>query len=1171
VLIQNEEENSCNKAICSFKLFKRIRYFFKIQLIANSILTNLKSPLSSSSLNLIKLKLNKANPIISTSIIIKSNFSNDDNLDLNLKLISTLGNCNQKIRILQNDSIELKHNYFCKILLTEPVLQGIFSLEKTSIFLIFKNNKINNNSNQLINFTTFKYNLINDNLKINNNLNHSKELKDHQEVTTHDSLLEQAEEDNLKQEESDDDQQVDKIQEESDEFEIDQDFLAHSIINQPLTQQPHQHRLPNHLSNLAHPLVVLPLSSPIQSTYLNHQETFDQNLLGLIRTTDLTKIGVISGQWVLITSFDPINHSIIQHRLIKLIATDSLEPFSIFNHPSLPFQPQSISLLISPILLFNLLGIVSYSHATESIINKSISSPLLRITPTGLGSGDCPPVLPIIRSLTLARISSPQSLTKSYQSLFLNQLKQHFQSQPINLQAGDTIAIGIDGTISRFTENRSDSNSIQPESHTDLDHHPFLVSQNHFFPTVSIYFKVTKLELTPPNLIDHNSPKNQQQFDQFDMEIFENDLMIEGLIQDGLVGGIVDPKLTKLVQTGLEFGFVPDVQSWIGIDGLSPLSQINLNAKPEACERKLYDYLKAASKAETRDYDLNLNLLINGPRGSGKSSLAKRAADATGFNFLELNCFDLLGETEAKTGGSLRARFERALAGVPCVLVLRHLEGLARKSQRIETGQEPGVIGLLRECLGEARRSRWEKTTSGYPLVVIGTTTELDQLPLTLLSLFKSQLVISSPSEAERHEILAELLRKDLIAPDVDLKLIALETAGLVANDLVHLVSRARTAAIARVGIKSSNERQDLADAGIQLMAEDLENGVSTARSAYSKNIGAPRIPKVSWEDIGGLARVREEILETVQLPIQHPELFANGLKRRSGLLLYGPPGTGKTLLAKAVATSCGLNFLSVKGPELLNMYIGESEANVRRVFEKARGARPCVIFFDELDSVAPKRGNQGDSGGVMDRIVSQLLAELDGMSSEENGAGEVIVIGATNRPDLLDPALLRPGRFDKMIYLGIANDREHKVDILRALTRKFKFEEDLTLDWVIDRLEEDQSKNFTGADFYAICSEAMMRCLSRRIEKLESGKMLEIGEDQDEGIAKMGDDGAVNEEIRVGRIDFLAALQQVVPSISLHEMKHYEEVQMKFGRGNLKDEVINQVVDKKGKSRAIE
>jgi peroxin-6 len=218
---------------------------------------------------------------------------------------------------------------------------------------------------------------------------------------------------------------------------------------------------------------------------------------------------------------------------------------------------------------------------------------------------------------------------------------------------------------------------------------------------------------------------------------------------------------------------------------------------------------------------------------------------------------------------------------------------------------------------------------------------------------------------------------------------------------------------------------------------------------------------------------------------------------------LYGPPGTGKTLLAKAVATSCSLNFFSVKGPELLNMYIGESEANVRRVFQRARDAKPCVIFFDELDSVAPKRGNQGDSGGVMDRIVSQLLAELDGMS-EGKGGNDVFVIGATNRPDLLDPALLRPGRsvasllslagtnrslthlascrFDRMLYLGVSDNHNAQLKIMQALTRKFKLAPDTDL----QRLADQCPFNYTGADFYALCSDAMLKAMTRKAGEID-------------------------------------------------------------------------------------
>jgi peroxin-6 len=270
-----------------------------------------------------------------------------------------------------------------------------------------------------------------------------------------------------------------------------------------------------------------------------------------------------------------------------------------------------------------------------------------------------------------------------------------------------------------------------------------------------------------------------------------------------------------------------------------------------------------------------------------------------------------------------------------------------------------------------------------------------------------------------------------------------------VAGDLVDVVERASIAQQSRLeqlSAKNTHDNTIITVRDVQvaggplarcLTKSDFEIAVEAARKNFSDSIGAPKIPNVTWDDVGGLNNVKEAVTETIQLPLERPELFAKGMKKRSGILFYGPPGTGKTLLAKAIATEYSLNFFSVKGPELLNMYIGESEANVRRVFQRARDARPCVVFFDELDSVAPKRGNQGDSGGVMDRIVSQLLAELDGMSGGDDGGGGVFVVGATNRPDLLDPALLRPGRFDKMLYLGVSDTNDKQQTILEALTRK--------------------------------------------------------------------------------------------------------------------------------------
>ncbi|PSN41188.1 hypothetical protein C0J52_04165 [Blattella germanica] len=235
-----------------------------------------------------------------------------------------------------------------------------------------------------------------------------------------------------------------------------------------------------------------------------------------------------------------------------------------------------------------------------------------------------------------------------------------------------------------------------------------------------------------------------------------------------------------------------------------------------------------------------------------------------------------------------------------------------------------------------------------------------------------------------------------------------------------------------------------------------------TMQATYSDAIDAPKIPKVSWDDVGGLMDLKKEIMKTIMLPLQHPELLAAGL-RRSGILLYGPPGTGKTLLAKAIATECNLNFLSVKGPELLNMYVGQSEENVREVFSRARAASPCIIFFDELDSLAPNRGKSGDSGGVMDRVVSQLLAELDGLQKSTH----LFVIGATNRPDLIDPALLRPGRFEKLLYVGVCSDKVSQLSVMEALTRRFQLKSDLNLADVVSLLPN----KLTGADLYSICT----------------------------------------------------------------------------------------------------
>ena len=358
-----------------------------------------------------------------------------------------------------------------------------------------------------------------------------------------------------------------------------------------------------------------------------------------------------------------------------------------------------------------------------------------------------------------------------------------------------------------------------------------------------------------------------------------------------------------------------------------------------------------------------------------------------------------------------------------------------------------------------------------------------------------------------------------------------------------------------------------------------------TARTASQSGTLAST-PTTRWSDIGGLDSAKREIHDIIHLPLLHPTLFTSSssspftTKRRGGLLLYGPPGTGKTLLAKAVACESGLNFISVKGPELLNMYVGESERNVREVFARARGCRPCVLFFDELDSLAPRRGGGSDGGGVMDRVVSQLLTEMDDLSTASQAPSEsIFVIGATNRPDLLDSALLRPGRLDRAVYLGVGEGVEGRLSILRALTRKLRLQGGG--EWLREVVEGMEGRGFTGADCYGLVMDALMIGVKRRIEEVK-GKVAELNalhraiyRDADGGSAeeeRRGEEWGEEEEedeevvevtplsylrglqeeqleVEVTRLDFLEALQRLTPSLSREELEHYEALRKRFSK----------------------
>ncbi|KAG1151472.1 hypothetical protein G6F37_001953 [Rhizopus arrhizus] len=822
----------------------------------------------------------------------------------------------------------------------------------------------------------------------------------------------------------------------------------------------------------------------------NPQED-DENRV-FMRIKDLAKCNIFSGDWVLVSANEPK-----KSRLCKIYGVeDALEDQDIVYIP--------------PALYFNL----ELPLAPTPVENVKITITRVENPPSD-GA-------PISSAVTIARVASPTSMDKALQSVCLDSLKQWFEQKERIVCKGDVIAVPIneDSARLRTLDNDSCLKSLYEK------------------PTTLAYFKVVRLDLGD----DSNSQVHPSYYGS---------------------GRRIIPSKTQMVQTGVEYSRVPtgSISHYYNF-----VEQLPLIRSSSFAYNQLYELVSSSLQFVDLGFELSCNALFHGPRGGGKSTLVKEVSEALGVHIYEFSVYDILSDTDAKTEAYLRAKFDKAAALAPCVMLIKHMEGLAKKSAVVESGQEPLLAIVLENCIKNVNSTH---ATTGYPVMVIATTGDIDALPSSVLSCFRHEISIQAPDEKTRLQMLTNLLSDSPLAPDVSLSSLATQTAALVAKDLVDLVARTGVLALQRVdrtihrkadepgsstsvpGMNSITA-SDIQAAGITLTAADFDAALGEARASYSDSIGAPKIPNVTWDDVGGLAHVKNDILDTIQLPLEHPELFGAGLKKRSGILLYGPPGTGKTLLAKAIATSCSLNFFSVKGPELLNMYIGESEANVRRVFQRARDAKPCVIFFDELDSVAPKRGEKGDSGGVMDRIVSQILAELDGMGEggEDSGAGDVFVIGATNRPDLLDPALLRPGRFDKLLYLGVSQDHESQLKIIEALTRKFRLHPDLDLHRVAERCPF----HYTGADFYALCSDAMLKAMTRVAESIET-RVKKLNEEKQPGLP----DPVTSQyylshlvtpdeiAVQVEEIDFIKALDELVPSVSATELEHYSKVREKF------------------------
>ncbi|XP_075758357.1 transitional endoplasmic reticulum ATPase-like [Pelodiscus sinensis] len=532
-------------------------------------------------------------------------------------------------------------------------------------------------------------------------------------------------------------------------------------------------------------------------------------------------------------------------------------------------------------------------------------------------------------------------------------------------------------------------------------------------------------------------------------------------------------------------------------------------------------------------------ILLYGPPGTGKTLVARAVANETGAFFFLINGPEIMSKLAGESESNLRKAFEEAEKNAPAIIFIDELDAIAPKREKTHGEVERRIVSQLLTLMdGLKQRSH---------VIVMAATNRPNSVDPALrrFGRFDREIDIGIPDSVGRLEILQIHTKNMKLAEDVDLERVASETHGHVGADLAALCSEAALQAI-RKKMSVIDLEDDTIDADIlnamAVTMDDFQWALNQSNpSALRETV--VEVPHVCWEDIGGLQEVKRELQELVQFPVEYPDKFLKfGMTPSRGVLFYGPPGCGKTLLAKAIANECQANFVSIKGPELLTMWFGESEANVRDVFDKARQAAPCILFFDELDSIAKARGGSaGDGGGAADRVINQILTEMDGMTNKKT----VFIIGATNRPDIIDPAILRPGRLDQLIYIPLPDDAS-RVAILSANLRKSPVAQDVDLNYLAKI-----THGFSGADLTEICQRACKLAIREAIEmeiKMER-------ERQRHPEAVMEDDYDPVPEIR--RDHFEEAMRFARRSVSDNDIRKYEmfaqTLQQSRGFGNFR------------------
>jgi transitional endoplasmic reticulum ATPase len=503
-------------------------------------------------------------------------------------------------------------------------------------------------------------------------------------------------------------------------------------------------------------------------------------------------------------------------------------------------------------------------------------------------------------------------------------------------------------------------------------------------------------------------------------------------------------------------------------------------------------------------------VLLHGPPGTGKTLLAQAVANETNANYYSIAGPEIMSKFYGESEERLRDTFKQAQDNAPSIIFIDELDSIAPKRDEVSGDVEKRIVSQMLTLMDglEARGK----------VVVIGATNRVNSIDPALRrpGRFDREIEIGIPDEEGRLDILHIHTRGMPLTEDVKLEYFAKITHGFVGADLESLCKEAAMRSLTRV-IPEINLGQTKIPIEvlnkIRIGNKDLEDALKDIHPSAMREVQIQK-PNVKWEDVGGLANVKDELSEAIEWPLKHADLFDEAdVKPPKGILLYGSPGTGKTMIAKAVAANSEANFISIKGPELISKWVGESEKGVREVFRKARQAAPSVIFFDEIDAIAPRRGSTIGDSNVTERVISQLLTELDGLEDLRN----VVTIGATNRLDILDTALLRPGRFDRIVEIPIPN-KGSRMEILRIHTKKKSLDTDVDLGKLVDSTE-----GWTGADIGNMVNTAAISAIRERIA-VDS----KSGQDQDQNKEKSGNSRHTRDRLKVSMRHFQSAIEKV-------------------------------------------